>query len=277
MNSGRCMEGKRVLVTGSGTGIGTGVALEFAREGAAVALHYCHSGKGAHAAVEEIRKAGGKAEAFRADFADVEQAQRLPAAAVAFLGGLDILVNNAGITMNLPFERVTPEQFDALYSVNVRSLFFVTQAAIKPMIEQGYGTIINMTSDHAFSGLAEHTVYAGTKAAIVAFTRTLSVELASKGIRVNAIAPGWILVENHLKVLPADFDEKAAGLARPAGFLGRPHDVGRLAVFLASEDARYIIGQTFICDGGVSALMPATGDFRKPLGVTFGKEYVRGL
>ncbi len=277
MNGKRKMEGKRVLVTGSGTGIGTGVALEFARDGAAVALHYSRSGEGAHAAVEEIRKAGGKAEAFQADFRNVEQAAELPKKAAEFLGGLDVLVNNAGITMNRPFDQVTAEQYDTLYNVNVRSPFFVTQAAIKPMIEQGHGAIINMTSNHAFTGMIEHSVYAGTKAAIVAFTRSLSIELAPKGIRVNAIAPGWILVKNHLEIMGDDFDEKVAGLGLPAGFIGKPHDIGRLAVFLASDEARYIIGQTYICDGGATALMTGSGDFRQPLEETFGKGYVPGL
>ena len=277
MNGKRKMEGKRVLVTGSGTGIGTGVALEFARDGAAVALHYSRSGEGAHAAVEEIRKAGGKAEAFQADFRNVEQAAELPKKAAEFLGGLDVLVNNAGITMNRPFDQVTAEQYDTLYNVNVRSPFFVTQAAIKPMIEQGHGAIINMTSNHAFTGMIEHSVYAGTKAAIVAFTRSLSIELAPKGIRVNAIAPGWILVKNHLEIMGDDFDEKVAGLGLPAGFIGKPHDIGRLAVFLASDEARYIIGQTYICDGGATALMAGCGDFRQPLEETFGKGYVPGL
>ena len=273
----RKMEGKRVLVTGSGTGIGTGVALEFARDGAAVALHYSRSSEGAHAAVEEIRKAGGKAEAFQADFRSVEQAEELPKKAAVFLGGLDVLINNAGITMNRPFDQVTTEQYDTLYNVNVRSPFFVTQAAIKPMIEQGHGAIINMTSNHAFTGMIEHTVYAGTKAAIVACTRSLSIELSPKGIRVNAIAPGWILVENQLEIMGDDFDEKVAGLGLPAGFIGKPHDIGRLAVFLASDEARYIIGQTYICDGGATALMAGSGDFRHPLEETYGKGYVPGL
>ena len=161
--------------------------------------------------------------------------------------------------------------------MNVRSPFFVTQAAIKPMIEQGHGAIINMTSNHAFTGMIEHTVYAGTKAAIVAFTRTLSIELAPKGIRVNAIAPGWILVENQLKILPENFDEKLAGQCLPVGFIGKPRDIGRLAVFLASDEARYIVGQTYICDGGATALMAGSGDFRQPLEETFGKGYVPGL
>ena len=125
MTHSRKMEGKRVLVTGSGTGIGRGVALEFAKEGATVALHYAHSGAGAASAVDEIRDAGGKAEAFQADLADIGQVRTLASQAIDFLDGIDVLVNNAGITMNKPFAQVTPEQFDTLYHVNIRGMFFL--------------------------------------------------------------------------------------------------------------------------------------------------------
>jgi len=132
------MAGKRVLVTGAGIGIGRGIALAFAREGAAVAVHYSHSSAGAAAAVKEIVDEGGNAAAFQADFSEVAPLQSMAAAAVAFLGGLDVLVNNAGITMNRPFGKVTAEQFDVLYAVNVRAPFFLTQALL-PELEQSRG------------------------------------------------------------------------------------------------------------------------------------------
>jgi glucose 1-dehydrogenase len=276
MTHTRRMEGKRVLVTGSGTGIGRGVALEFAREGAAVVLHYAHSEAGAASAVDEIRSAGGTAEAFQADLADIEQVRGLASQAVDFLGGLDVLVNNAGITMNKPFLQVTPEQFDTLYDVNIRGMYFLTQAAVPTMIEQGSGAVINLTSVHAFAGMTEHTIYAGTKAAIVGFTRVLALELATKGVRVNAIAPGWILVENHLKVL-GEFDQQSAGSTIPAGVIGAPHDIGKLALFLASDESRYIVGQTLVIDGGQLAIMPNTGDFRETRQEQWGQGYVPGL
>ena len=276
MTHTRRMEGKRVLVTGSGTGIGRGVALEFAREGAAVVLHYAHSEAGAASAVDEIRSAGGTAEAFQADLADIEQVRALASQAIEFLGGLDVLVNNAGITMNKPFLQVTPEQFDTLYDVNIRGMYFLTQAAVPTMIEQGNGAVINLTSVHAFAGMTEHTVYAGTKAAIVGFTRVLALELATKGVRVNAIAPGWILVENHLKVL-GEFDQQSAGSTIPAGVIGAPHDIGKLALFLASDESRYIVGQTLVIDGGMLAIMPLSGDFREPRQEQWGQGYVPGL
>ena len=270
------MHGKRVLVTGAGTGIGRGVALAFAAAGADVVLHYSHSGDGAHAAVDSIRTNGGRATALQADFTAVAQVQQLCGQALDFLGGIDVLVNNAGITMNKPFLAVTPEQFDTLYHVNVRGMFFATQAVTPAMIAQGQGVVINLTSVHAYAGMTEHTVYAGTKAAIVAFTRVLALELAPKGVRVNAIAPGWILVENHLKVL-TDLDRTAAGKTIPAGFIGEPTDIGGLALFLASEEARYIIGQTLVIDGGQLAIMPLTGDFRDRRQEQWGQGYVPNL
>jgi len=270
------MEGKRVLVTGSGTGIGRGVALEFAREGADVVLHYAHSEAGAATAVDEIRGAGGKAEVFQADLADIDAVKGLAEKAIDFLGGVDVLVNNAGITMNRPFLDVTPEQFDTLYNVNIRGMYFLTQAAVPTMIDQGGGAVINLTSVHAFSGMTEHTIYAGTKAAIVGFTRVLALELATRGVRVNAIAPGWILVENHLKVL-GEFDRQAAGSTIPAGVIGAPHDIGKLALFLASDESRYIVGQTLVIDGGMLAIMPLSGDFRDPRQEQWGQGYVPGL
>ncbi len=272
----RLMENRRVLVSGSDTGIGRGVALEFAREGAAVVLHYSRDEAGARSAVDEIRAAGGRAEAFHADFNDIHHVRALAEQAIDFLGGLDVLVNNAGITMNMPFEQVTVEQFDTLYNVNIRGMFFLTQSALPPMVAQGRGVVINLASIHAYTGMTEHTVYAGTKAAIVAFTRVLALEMAPKGVRVNAIAPGWVLTDNQLTVMQ-DFDPVAAALTIPAGFFGEPRDIGRLAIFLASDDARFFVGQTLVFDGGQSAVMPATGDFRRPRKDRMGRRYVPGL
>ncbi|MCG3147169.1 MAG: 3-oxoacyl-[acyl-carrier-protein] reductase FabG [Verrucomicrobiae bacterium] len=267
------MKPLKVLVTGAGTGIGREIALEFARHGAKVALHYSQSGRGAKSAVRAI---GKNAAAFQADFRDVTAIRQLARQAVKFLGGLDVLVNNAGITMNLAFDKVTPEQWDTLYQVNVRAQFFLTQAVL-PALTKSRGAIVNITSIHAFQGFTEHAVYAGTKGAIVAYTRELAIELAPRGIRVNAIAPGAVAVENHQKVIP-NFDPQAIGKLIPAGFMATPRDVANAVRFLASPAARYFLGQTLIMDGGTTAWMPFSEDYREPMrGLTFGKGYVPGI
>jgi len=270
------MTSRRVLVTGAGTGIGRGVGLAFAEAGADVVFHYSHSSDGAESAAQEAAGMGVKAAALQADFNDLDDVRGLADRTGDFLGGVDVLVNNSGITMNRPFFDVTPEQFDTLYNVNIRAMFFLTQAVARGM-DKG-STVINLTSVHAYSGFIDHSVYAGTKGAIVAFTRTLSLELIQKGVRVNAIAPGWIVVENHYKAM-GDIDLQEGAYNIPAGFVGEPRDVGGLALFLASDASRYIVGQTFLIDGGQLSLMPNTGDFRKgslEMG-QFGKGYVPGL
>ena len=271
------MPGKRVLVTGAGTGIGRGVALEFAAEGAHVALHYSHSDTGAQEAAATIRAAGGTAEVFRADFSQVEDVGRLAEEAIGFLGGLDVLVNNAGITTNAPFEEITTEQFDLLYHVNVRAAMFLAQRCLPALIESKPSAIVNVSSVHAFHGLHEHSIYAGTKGAIVSYTRELSIELAPQGVRMNCIAPGWVVVENHYKVASDGIDLQQGAYPIPAGFVGQPVDVARLAIFLASTEARYIVGQTIVIDGGQMSVAANTGDFHKRRESTFGKGYVPGV
>ena len=268
--------GKRVLVTGSGTGIGRGIALAFARAGADVALHYSQSAKGAASALEEIRRAGGRAEAFQADFTDIEQVRALAGQATAFLGGIDILVNNAGITMTQPFGDVTVEQFDTVFNVNIRAMFFLSQAVVADMVGRRGGCIVNLTSIHAFEGLMEHSVYAAAKGAIVSFTRGLAIELAPQGIRVNAIAPGCIEVEGYADIIP-NYDRQETADGIPAGFVGMPQDVAATALFLASDAARFIVGQTLVVDGGTTSWMPFGPGFREPTGDKSGKGYVPGL
>lgn len=274
------LAGKRTLVTGSGTGIGREIALEFARQGADVVLHYAHSDSGAKTAVEEIQAMGRRASAFKANFDDVDEVAALGRSAQDFLGGMDCLVNNAGITFNKPFAKVTREQFDTMYHVNIRAQFFLTQFVVEHMEKSGGGAICNLTSIHGVQGAPEHSVYAGTKGAIIAYTRSLAVELAHKGIRVNAIAPGWVTVDNYYKVLPGfnvEDAKKDAAEKVPVGHYGLPIDIARLAVFLCSEDARYIIGQTIVADGGTTSLMSLISDFRNESGARFGIGYLPGL
>jgi NAD(P)-dependent dehydrogenase (short-subunit alcohol dehydrogenase family) len=275
----KTMVDKRVLVTGAGTGIGRGIALTFAAAGASVALHYSHSSKGAETAVEEILTGGGKAAAFKADFSEIEPVQAMARDAVAFLGGIDVLVNNAGITMNMPFEKVTAEQFEILYHVNVRAPFFLTQAVL-PELEASGGVIINTSSIHAYEGYTEHSVYAGTRGAIVSYTRQLAIELAPRGVRVVGLAPGAVPVENHFKSMPGVDPEQMiadCGKGIPCGFAGTPADIANVALFLASPAARYIVGQTLVIDGGTTSWMPFGEGFKQPMNASFGKGYVPGV
>jgi len=273
--------GKKALVTGSGTGIGREVALEFARQGADVVLHYAHAVAGAESAVAEIQAMGRKAAVFKADFDRVDEVLQLAENAIGFLGQIDCLINNAGITFNRPFGRVTLEQFDRLYHVNVRAQFFLTQRIAEDMLKHGGGAVVNVTSIHGVSGAPEHSVYAGSKGAIIAYTRTLSVELAHKGIRVNAIAPGCIPVENYAKVMGGNYDPVAtaewAKNAIPVGRPGTPLEIGKLAVFLCSDDAAFIIGQTIVADGGTTSLMSLISDFRNESAARFGIGYLPGV
>jgi len=280
MNVELKMAGKRVLVTGSGTGLGREIALEFGRQGADVVVHYAHDGQGARTAVEEIRALGRRSEAYQADFDRVDEAVKLGDQAVAFLGGIDCLINNSGITFNKPFLDVRPEQFDRIYHVNIRAQFFLTQRIVQDMLLHGGGAVCNLTSIHGVSGAPEHSAYAGTKGAIIAYTRALAVELAHKGIRVNAIAPGWVTVENYYKCIPGFNEADAAKVAHekvPLGRSGRKSDIAKIAIFLCSEDAAFIVGQTIIADGGTTALMSLISDFRSVSSARFGSGYVPGV
>ncbi|HUZ47923.1 MAG TPA: glucose 1-dehydrogenase [Terriglobia bacterium] len=280
MQSEGRLAGKKALVTGSGTGIGREIALEFAREGADVALHYAHDQSGADSAVEEIISMGRQATAFQANFDSAEEAVGLAEQALSFLGRVDCLVNNAGITLNKPFLQTSQEQLDILLNVNFRAQFLLTQRLVKEMLEQGGGAICNLTSIHGLQGAPEHTAYAATKGAIIAYTRALAVELAHKGIRVNAIAPGWVTVDNYYKAIPGFNEKDAQETARekvPAARYGTPLDVAKLAVFLCSEDAGFIVGQTLVIDGGTTSLMSLISDFRNPSTARFGVGYVPGV
>jgi len=243
-----------------------------------VVLHFFNEEQGAATAVEEIRGMGHHSEAFRADFDRVDEAVKLGDEAITFLGGIDCLVNNSGITFNKPFAEVTPEQFDRLYHVNVRAPYFLTQRVVPEM--SGGGAICNLSSIHGISGAPEHSLYAGTKGAIIAQTRSLAMELAHRGIRVNAIAPGWVTVENYHRAIPNFNDDEARQVAAekiPLGRSGEKLDIARLAVFLCSEDAAFIVGQTIVVDGGTTSLMSLVSDFRTRSSAKFGTGYVPGV
>jgi 3-oxoacyl-[acyl-carrier protein] reductase len=182
--------------------------------------------------------------------------------------------------LNKPFLEVTRAQFDVLYHVNIRAQFFLTQEIAGNMLERGGGAVCNLTSVHGVQGAPEHSVYAGTKGALIAYPRALAVELAHKGIRVNAIAPGWVTVENYYRTIPEFSEEGARETAKnavPIARAGTPRDIAKLAAFLCSEDAEFIVGQTLVADGGTTSLMSLFPNFREQSKNRFGKGYVTGV
>jgi NAD(P)-dependent dehydrogenase (short-subunit alcohol dehydrogenase family) len=271
------LAGKRFLVTGADTGIGREIALEFARQGADVVLHYCHHRDGALSAVNEIIAMGRRASAVGADFNHLEDVFSLADQAIQAFGAINCLVNNAGITFNKPFLKVAPQQFDALFNVNFRAQYFLTQRIAAHMIEGDGGSVCNLTSIHGLQGAPEHSAYAATKGAIIAFTRSLAVELAYRGVRVNAIAPGWITVENYFNAIPGFNEERArqdAATSVPVARYGLPVDVALLAAFLCSDESTFLVGQTITLDGGTTALMSLISNFREASHARFGSCYL---
>ena len=261
------LTGKLVLVTGAGTGIGHGVALELARQGADVVLHYAHSAQGALEAAEQIRGMGRRATAIQADLGIVVECQRVVDEATAFLGGLDGLVNNAGITFTQDFLEVSEEQFDHIYHVNIRGQYFCAQQAVRHMIVRGRelrrafpdrtwagGSIVNVSSVHGVAGYPGHSVYAGTKGAINAFSRELAVEMCPLHIRVNVLSPGSIEVPRYWQDRP-NYDRQSAGTWMPWGRIGLPQEVGYLAAYLIADASEYMTGQVIQFDGGLTARM----------------------
>jgi len=271
------LEGKCALVTGAGTGIGREIAIEFGRQGANVVLHYANEKEGAESAAAEIRAIGRQAFTFAADFDVLDEANQLAEYALAMLHRVDCLVNNSGITFNRPFLQINPTQFDKLFNVNLRAQFFITQRLVPKMMDNGGGVICNISSIHGLQGAPEHSAYAATKGAIIAYTRALAVELAHRNIRVNGIAPGWITVPNYYNAIPGFNEEDArkdAYDAVPAARYGTPLDVARMAAFLCSSEADFLVGQTVVLDGGTTSLMSLISNFRTPSTAQFGRNYM---
>lgn len=245
----RDLSGRVALVTGASRGLGRAIAIHLARAGADVAVNYLHSAERAAEVVDVIKEAGGRAEAFRADVSDFKEATDLVERTVEQFGRLDILVNNAGITKDGLLLRLKEEDWDQVLATNLKSLFNCTKAASRIMLKQRHGRIINISSVIGLLGNAGQTNYAAAKAGIIGFTKAAARELGSRGITVNAVAPGFIISEmtEHLP------DETRNDyLSRiPLGRFGEPDDVARAVLFLASDDAAYITGVTLAVDGGL--------------------------
>jgi 3-oxoacyl-[acyl-carrier protein] reductase len=243
------LQGKNTLVTGASKGIGRAVALRFAEQGANVAFTYLSSVEQGQALEKELQSKGVKAKGYRSDASDFVQAEKLINDVVAEFGTLDVLVNNAGITMDNLLLRMTEEMWDKVIAVNLKSCFNTVKAVAKPMMKQRGGSIINMTSVVGLKGNAGQANYAASKAGIIGFSKSIALELGSRGIRSNAIAPGFIETE-----MTGKLDEKTVQSWRDAIPLkrgGRPEDVADACVFLASDMSMYISGQVIQVDGGM--------------------------
>ncbi|MCC6599916.1 MAG: 3-oxoacyl-[acyl-carrier-protein] reductase [Crocinitomicaceae bacterium] len=245
----KLLEGKTAIITGASRGIGKGIAEKFIDHGATVIFTYASSEDKARTLETELASRRGKAKGYKSDAADFNAAQALIDQVIMDFGTIDILVNNAGITRDNLLMRMSEEQWDEIMRVNLKSVFNLTKAIIKPMLKARTGSIINMSSVVGVKGNAGQANYAASKAGIIGFTKSIAAELGSRNIRCNAIAPGFIETE-----MTGVLDEKIVQSWRDAIPLkrgGTPDDVANASLFLASDLSTYITGQTINVCGGM--------------------------
>lgn len=243
------LKGKVALVTGASRGIGKAIALGLAENGAAVAVNYSSSESSALEVAEIIRKNGGKAEIFKARVNEEAEVEEMFSAVEKKLGPVDILVNNAGITKDNLLMRMKTEEWDMVIDVNLKGAFLCTRRALKGMMKNRYGKIINISSVVGFSGNAGQFNYSATKAGVIGMTKSAALECASRGIIVNAVAPGFI--ETDMTASISD-DMKAAYMEKiPLKSLGKPEDIANAVIYLASPLSDYMTGQTLHLNGGM--------------------------
>jgi 3-oxoacyl-[acyl-carrier protein] reductase len=243
----KILAGKVALVTGASKGIGKQIAVDLALLGAKIVVNYASSSAQAEDVVAQIQANGGEAIAIKSDISKFPELEHLFQHTMSIYGQLDILVNNAGAMILKPLVEVTEEDFDKQFAINVKGTYFAIQQAVKHM--QQNGSIINISTSVIGQMFPTYSVYAGTKGAVEQFTRQLAKELGTKGIRINAVAPGPINTE-LFTTGKTEEQIKTIGSGNAFGRLGEPDDISNVVAFLASEDAKWITGQTIRVNGG---------------------------
>lgn len=238
------------VVTGGSRGIGRGIALELAKRGATLVINYNNSADAANEVVEQIKAGGGQAVAVQADVSTEDGANNLIKTAIDTYGKIDILVNNAGTTRDNVIMMMKPEDFDTVIQTNLRSTWLCSKAAVRSMMRKRYGRIVNITSISGIAGNAGQTNYSASKAGIIGLTKALAREVASRGITVNAVAPGFVLTD-LTKDLPEEITNQLNSNI-PLGRWGEIQDVAYSTAFLASDEAAYITGHVLVVDGGMA-------------------------
>ena len=242
------LEGRSALVTGASRGLGRAIALKLAEDGARVALNYRSGEEQAREVADLIRASGGTAGLFRADVSVKGEARSLIAAVLEQFGHLDILVNNAGITRDRSMRKLTDEDWTEVINTNLNSVYYCTSAALKPMIERKYGRVVNISSFVGQAGNFGQANYSASKGGVIAFTKSVAIEVAKYNVTVNAIAPGFTETDMLAKVAP---DVREQILAKiPMGRFGKPEEIARAVAFLCAE-GDYITGQQINVNGGV--------------------------
>ena len=245
----KLLEGKTAIITGASRGIGKGIATVFSEHGANVAFTYSASVEAAKALEAELQVHGTIVKGYQSNAANFDDSQKLAEDVLADFGSIDILVNNAGITKDNLLMRMGEADFDKVIEVNLKSVFNMTKAVQRTMLKQRKGSIINMSSVVGLKGNAGQTNYAASKAGIIGFSKSVALELGSRNIRSNVIAPGFIETEMTAKLDEATVDGWRAGIPLKRG--GSPEDIANACVFLASDLSSYITGQTINVDGGM--------------------------
>jgi 3-oxoacyl-[acyl-carrier protein] reductase len=242
--------GKVALVTGGSRGLGRGIALELGKRGAQVVVNYHANADAANEVVQLIRDAGSEALAVQSDVSQYDAAQRLTKAATDFGGRLDILVNNAGTTRDMLLAMMPEADWDLVIATNLKSAYNCSKAALRPMMRQRYGRIVNITSVAGLAGNPGQTNYSASKAGLIGFTKSLAKEIGGRNITVNAVAPGFVPTD-LISSVPKNLLDEAVKMT-PLGRLGTIEDVAYAVAFLASDEAAYITGQVLSVDGGLA-------------------------